>query len=252
MGWNVALSGSNIVVSDAIIDAVSDTAGFPFNTDAFGVTGNNISIINSHIMNGDDAIAVHNGAHNILFQNNVIGYQTHGMSIGSLGGNPSTFENVSNIRFDNITVKGGLYAARFKSWKGGQGLVHDITWSNIRVENVTFPIFVTQMYENQATGKTTRRDDQSVQMRDFTWKNFSGTINTLAPGDGSCVKPCWYNEGLPNLKHTEAVIIGCNSVDSCRGFALSGISLRPQTAAAATMICVNAKKELNPRLGVQC
>src|SRR6202012_4394020 len=104
------------------------------------------------------------------------------------GANPNSAAEVSNILFRNITVKGGLYAARFKSWKGGKGLVSNVTWSDIRVENVTFPIFVTQTYQNQAAGKQQRTGGQAVVMKNFTWEKFSGTINSLSPGDGSCVK----------------------------------------------------------------
>ncbi|KAF2668598.1 putative exopolygalacturonase C [Microthyrium microscopicum] len=253
MGWNVGISGDNNLITDAIIDAVSSTSAFPFNTDAFGVGARNVTIKNSYILNGDDALAIQNGAHDILFENNTIGYQTHGMSVGSLGGDPNSPADVSNIMFKNITVKGGLYAARFKSWKGGKGLVQNVTWSNIRLENVTFPIFVTQTYQNQALGQQSRPSGQAVRMKDFTWSNFSGTINTQNPGDGSCVKPCWYNDGLPTLRHTEAVILGCDSATSCQNFVLKNINLEPAGGNAhTTQICMNAKSDLNPRLGIGC
>jgi hypothetical protein len=104
IGWNVQLTGSNITVSDTIIDAYSTSGSFPFNTDGFDVTATNVKITNSVIFNGDDAIAVQSGSHNVLFQGGTIGYQTHGMSIGSLGQDQTQFANVSNIHFDDITV----------------------------------------------------------------------------------------------------------------------------------------------------
>lgn len=131
IAWNVQLTGSHIEVSDTIIDAYSTTGSFPFNTDGFDVTGTDISITNSVIYNGDDAIAVQSGSHNVIFQGGTIGYQSHGMSIGSLGQNQGSFANVSNIVFDNINVVDAVYAARFKSWKGGQGLAKHVTWSNM-------------------------------------------------------------------------------------------------------------------------
>jgi hypothetical protein len=252
IGWNIGISGSNNVVEDVVIDAVSTGRGFPFNTDGIGVSGTNIRIHRAHIMNGDDGIAVQQGARNVEFTDSVIGYQTHGMSIGSLGGNANAAASVSNIRFSNVTVLGGLYAARFKSWKGGRGLVSNVTWENISVENVTFPIFVTQTYQNQALGKQARPSGQSVQMKDFTWRNFSGTINDLKPGDGSCVQPCWYYEGLSGLKHTEAVILGCDSPGSCVNFRLSGINLKPISGGQTTAICMNVQADLNPKLGFGC
>ncbi|KAF2433893.1 putative exopolygalacturonase C [Tothia fuscella] len=253
IGWNVSLKGNNITVSNPVIDAVSNSSSFPFNTDAFGVSGSNIRIFNMSVFNGDDAVAIGPGAHNVFVQGGTIGYQTHGLSIGSLKGSPNSPVNVTNIHFDNITVKDSIYAARFKSWVGGYGLAKNITWSNIRVENVSMPIFVTQTYYNQATSIAQLDGNSSVQMEDFTWTNFTGTINSLNPGDGSCVsEPCWYNTGLADLKHTEAVIIECSSERSCKNFALKGIDMRPQGMDPASVICMKAMAASNPKLGFEC
>jgi len=132
IAWNVQLSGSDIEVSDTFISAYSTTGSFPFNTDGFDVSATDITIKDSVIFNADDAIAVQSGSHNILFQGGTIGYQSHGMSIGSLGQNQASFANVSNILFDDITAINTVYAARFKSWEGGQGLAKNISWTNIR------------------------------------------------------------------------------------------------------------------------
>jgi hypothetical protein len=89
-------------------------------------------------------------------------------------------------------------------------------------------------------------------MKDFTWRNIKGTINDLNPGDGSCVKPCWYYDGLPTLKHTEAVILGCDSPTSCVDFRMSGVDLKPIGKARSELICMNVAPTLNPRLGFEC
>lgn len=261
IAWGVQLIGSHITVTDTIVDAYSTTSGFPFNTDAFDVTGTDIKILNSVIFNGDDAVAIQSGAHDILFEGGTIGYQSHGMSIGSLGQNQGSFANVSNIKFNDVTVINAVYAARFKSWIGGQGLARNVTWSNIRTYNVTFPIFVTQTYFNQGsnqtqleTGATSGRPNNStVQMRDFTWENFTGSINTFQPGDRSCVtNPCWYDAGLPNLQHTEAIIIECNTNSSCQNLATKNIQLLPQNEQPGTVICLNVTAGRNPLLGFEC
>lgn len=93
--------------------------------------------------------------------------------------------NVSDIHFDDITVVNGVYASRFKSWIGGQGLAQNITWSNIRVYNVTFPIFVTQTYINQGGSQTQLEDgsvvdrpnNSTVNMHNFAWTNFTGACH---------------------------------------------------------------------------
>lgn len=123
IAWNVNLQGSNIMVTDTIIDAYSTTGSFPFNTDGFDVgvssrttslsvsisnifQGTNITFYNSVIYNGDDAIAIGSGASNVLFQKATIGYQTHGMSIGSLGSSQTAVASVSNIK---VRLPGVLY-----------------------------------------------------------------------------------------------------------------------------------------------
>ncbi|KUI72239.1 Exopolygalacturonase C [Cytospora mali] len=253
IAWNVNLKGTNITVSDTIIEATSSTESFPFNTDGFDVGGTDITILNSVIYNGDDAIAVGSGSHNILFSGGTVGYQTHGMSIGSLGKDSTSFANVTDVRFEDITVVNGVYAARFKSWLGGNGLVKNVSWSNIRLYNVTFPIYVTQTYSDQASTSSGAASNQSVNMVDFTWENFTGTINSFNPGDGSCVTdPCWYNVGLPNLKHTESIIVECATTTSCQNFAFKNIEVFPQTLEPPTMICIDATESLNPDLGTYC
>lgn len=67
-----------------------------------------------------------------------------------------------------------------------QGLAENIAWTNIRTHNVSFPIFITQTYGDQGKENTERPNDSSVVMRSFKWENWSGSINSYNPGDGSC------------------------------------------------------------------
>lgn len=120
VGWNVAVKGAHITISHAVVDAVSETGSFPFNTDGFGIAATDVKVQDAVIYNGDDAIAITDGASNVEVSRSTIGYQTHGLSIGSLGSDASKVVSVSNIRFNDIVVAGGLYAARLKSWAGGQ------------------------------------------------------------------------------------------------------------------------------------
>lgn len=79
IAWNVKVSGKDIDISDSIIDAVSDKwESFPFNTDGFDVGASNVRIRNLVAYNGDDAVAVNDGAHDLYVSDSTIGYQTHG------------------------------------------------------------------------------------------------------------------------------------------------------------------------------
>ncbi|RXG41513.1 hypothetical protein VDGE_09366 [Verticillium dahliae] len=253
VAWNLAVKGSNIKIANAVVDSVSEDWSFPFNTDGVGIGATDVHVTDCVIYNGDDAFAISDGAKNVVVERSIIGYQTHGMSIGSLGSDAKKFYTVSNIRFDDITVAGGLYAARFKSWVGGQGLVKDVSWSNIRLHNVTFPIFITQTYSDQGKASANRPNNSSVQMRNFKWDSWAGSINSYNPGDGSCASnPCWYNVGLPNLKHNEAIIVECNEDDSCQGFEFDNMRIYPQDMTAPSVICMKATAALNPNLGIDC
>jgi hypothetical protein len=216
-------------------------------------------ITDSVIYNGDDAIAVQSGSHNVVFERDTIGYQSHGMSIGSLGEEQSEYANVSNIHFEDVTVVDAVYASRFKSWTGGQGIAKNLTWKNIRVYNVTFPIFVTQSYSNQGSsqtqlgsGVTGRANNVSVMMEDFVWSDFTGSVNTWRPGDGSCVSdPCWYDDGLPTLKHTEAVVIECNTESSCNNFKIHNIQIIPQNMEPPTVVLHQCDSPAEPTTGLR-
>lgn len=68
VAWNVKVLGSDIDIEDCIVDAVSDKwESFPFNTDAFGIAAKNVRIKNLVAYNGDDAVAINNGAENVCF-----------------------------------------------------------------------------------------------------------------------------------------------------------------------------------------
>ncbi|RDL37742.1 putative exopolygalacturonase [Venustampulla echinocandica] len=251
---NVRLIGSNIAVTDAIIDARSNSSKFPFNTFGFAVSGANISLTNSVIFNGDYAIAIQPDSHNINFDGATIGFASRGMTIGPIGEDPNVFASISNIRFNDVTLIDSLYAANIRTWAGGQGLIKDVSWSNIRNFNVTFPIFVTQAYSNpngkQHSGKQSTSD---VLLEGVSFKEFSGTINTFHPGDGSCVTdPCWYNVGWPGLTHTEYVIFNCSTELSCRNITTANIWVYPENGETSKIICVNLKRNLNPTLGFPC
>jgi hypothetical protein len=63
----------------------------------------------------------------------------------------------------------------------------NITRSNIRIHNVTFPVFITQTYIDQGSaGTADRPNNSSVELRNFTFANITGDINSDNPGDGSC------------------------------------------------------------------
>lgn len=194
IAWTFALSGNNYQVYNNWIDASYDLNTpnvFPFNTDGYDVGGYNYTFHDNHVFNGDDCVAVNNGAHNIYITN-MICEGGHGISL-------SGTNNINNVTFNNITSHNSLYATRFKSSLNSTGNVSNVHWQNIYILNATFPIFATSVYFDQNThrgevpGGPYPPGTTATEIANFTWTNVSGTINDMYPGDGSCVTdPCWY------------------------------------------------------------
>lgn len=195
IAWNFAVSSSNnLHAYGNYIDARQRSGGgFPFNTDGFAAGGKNLLIENNVIMNGDDCLTVGSGGQNVVFRNAYC-YGGHGLSIGSLGKGGSV-ASVHDILIENVIMDNELYGARFKSWTGGAGIAQNITWRKIIVQNVPFPIYVTQNYWDQGIGPKPDPGNvtSNTHVDGFTFENFSGTLRDTPYVEGSCVSdPCWY------------------------------------------------------------
>ncbi|CAK5265960.1 unnamed protein product [Mycena citricolor] len=236
IGWNFATSGvNNVHIFNNTIIARSSTSSFPFNTDGFSAGGSNILLEKNHIVNGDDCLTVTSGATNITWRNSYC-EGGHGLSIGSLGKGGAKAQ-VDNVYIENTVMVNSLYAARFKSWTGGNGLARNITWKNITFQNVPFPIYVTQNYWDQGSGS--RPNGTSVtntHIQDFLFDGFSGTIQDT-PGyiEGSCVtNPCWY------------------AVTNATGREVIDFDLYPGTATNVLTKSISAKTVTGRPVAVMC
>ncbi|OJA14438.1 hypothetical protein AZE42_08178 [Rhizopogon vesiculosus] len=192
VAWNFATSKSdNVHIFNNIILASSDSSSFPFNTDGFSAGGTNMLFENNHVVNGDDCLTVASGTKNITWTS---GYceGSHGLSVGSLG-EGGNVASVEDVLFENTNRT--LYAARFKSWTGGNGAAVNITWTGIKFIDVMFPIYVTQNYWDQSDGpRPTSSSTDETHIENFLFEDFTGVINDT-PGyvEGSCITdPCWY------------------------------------------------------------
>jgi len=173
--------------------AISDSGSFPFNTDGFLTTGHDILLEQNHVVNGDDCLTVRSSATNIHFRDSYC-EGGHGLSIGSLGASGSV-ANVQNILIENVVMVNCLFAARYKSWTGGNGLAKNMTWRDITFVDVVFPIYVTQNYWDQGLGpRPNSSTTNNTHIQDILFENFKGTIYDK-PGyvEKSCVSdPCWF------------------------------------------------------------
>jgi hypothetical protein len=138
--FHIAISGSksaNSTVQGVTISALSSSP----NTDACDVDGTNILVQNCNISEGDDDFTCGGGTSDVLVTNNTYG-SGHGISIGSY----TDSGGVSNITVVNCTMNGTVNGIRIKSDDGRGGLVQNISYYNISMTNVDFPIQVYAYY----------------------------------------------------------------------------------------------------------
>jgi polygalacturonase len=136
----------------------------------------NITIANSWIDNGDDNIAIKTGITHMSVLNNHF-YDGHGMSIGS-----ETFTGDSFLLVDGLTEENTTSGIRIKSNAARGGLVHDLTYENICMKNVSIPIAISPFYNNGTTEGFVDPGvlgDRIPEYKAITLRN----IVSLAPGD---------------------------------------------------------------------
>ncbi len=142
--FHIAISGrsSDVTVRGVIIraPASTDPENPSHNTDACDVSGKNILVQDCDVSVGDDNFTCGGGTSDVLITNCVYGYG-HGVSIGS-----PTSGGVSNLTVVNCTFNNTEAGIRIKSDRGRGGYLHDLSYSNLRMTNVGFPILVYATY----------------------------------------------------------------------------------------------------------
>ncbi|HEX4350943.1 MAG TPA: glycosyl hydrolase family 28 protein [Verrucomicrobiae bacterium] len=147
--FHLSFSGSkgNITVQGVTIQSPPSEANPPAkNTDACDVSGTNILVQNCNISVGDDDFTCGGSTSGVLITNNIYG-NGHGISIGSDTDNGG----VSNITVINCTMNGPDNGIRIKSDNDRGGLVQNISYYNIGMTNVHFPIQIIGYYNQYST-----------------------------------------------------------------------------------------------------
>ena len=181
--FHIAISGraGNTTVQGVTIRAPSSSANPPsHNTDACDVSGTNILVRDCNISVGDDDFTCGGGTSDVLLTNNTYG-EGHGISIGSF-----TARGVSNITVINCTISGADTGIRIKSDDDRGGLVQNITYCNIGITNVRFPIQIYGYYREVGTPSDISPEDASAEevagvsgdtpvYRNITFSNITAT-----------------------------------------------------------------------------
>ena len=142
--FHIAISGhsQDVTVRGVTIRATpsTDLENPGHNTDACDVSGHNVLIQDCDVSVGDDNFTCGGGTSDVLITNCTYGYG-HGVSIGS-----PTSGGVSNITVINCTFNNTEAGIRIKTDRDRGGYVHNLSYLNLRMTNVNFPILVYETY----------------------------------------------------------------------------------------------------------
>jgi polygalacturonase len=125
------------------------------NTDALNLSGvKNVRISRCHISTGDDNIVFLTSGRsadgspkveNVVVSDCTLGFG-HGLSIGSY-----TSGGLRNLRFENISFEKTTSGIRIKSDRDRGGVVEDLSYANITMKHVKYPIYLTSYYPKVPT-----------------------------------------------------------------------------------------------------
>jgi polygalacturonase len=162
------------------------------NTDALNVSGKNYLITNCKINTGDDNIVLVGHGGNEPTENfNITGCSLgvgHGLSIGS-----HTAGGVRNVRVESISFEGTTSGIRTKAGRDRGGLVENLSYKNITMKDVKYPIFISSYYPKEPKNPT---DDSPRAIGPLTpiWRNIKIENATITDAKESVI--IW---GVPEL-----------------------------------------------------
>nr|ADU33280.2 endopolygalacturonase [Chrysomela tremula] len=196
----LTLSGWNIDVS------AGDKNNLGHNTDGFDInTTDGLVIEDAIVKNQDDCIAVNQGT-NFVFSN-LECYGGHGLSL-SVGTSHDILKNtVRNVTFTNSVVAKSRNGIHIKTHtNSGQGIIEDITYSNIRMTDIwKYAVNIEQDYKQ---GKPTGHPTDNIPIKGLTLKQVSGTLTGdesvpvyIICADGACSNFNWSGVSFTGAAH---------------------------------------------------
>ncbi|KAK3906561.1 putative galacturan 1,4-alpha-galacturonidase A [Staphylotrichum tortipilum] len=218
--WHTFIAHSqNVTMTNLDMNTFSTSGQSSVNTDGTNTwNSKDITISNWTVKCGDDCIAVKGNSSNVHISN-VVCRESGAMTVGSVGSNSNQPDYVENVVFENITAIHSSNAAWIKTYPG-RGYVRNITFRNIRFEDVNQPIYVTScIYSYQNC------DSSRLAITDVRWENITGTS-----------------------RYNVAAGIHCSSAAPCDGFHFSGIDIKPKNGGTAKVLCSNIKNQASSGL----
>jgi len=172
LGQSGSSRGSNGTISYVTISSPSTSP----NTDAIDTWyWNDIDIHHCNLSEGDDNVAMNSYSKNIKISNCTLG-TGHGISVGSYT------TDVQNVSVDSCTFSGTTNGIRLKSNNTRGGNDSTFVYSNITMNNVKYPFYITSWYDSepypasaQVAGTVTAA---TPQWKNIIFKNITVTNST--------------------------------------------------------------------------
>ena len=212
---HIAFNGT---CNDVTIQGITiNTSSSSPNTDGIDLSATNCLIENCSISDGDDNIAVGGSSPmgNILVANCAFG-NGHGMSVGSITSGGLNYMTVSNCTF-NGTVAG----IRLKSYRGAGGLVQNLTYCDLTMTNVQYPINISSYYPDSSRPDPVSSDSgQAVTGTTPFWQNITiSNLTAVGASGGGTYGDYFSIWGLPEAPVANVNLIGVK-ISSQIGFGI--------------------------------
>ncbi|TEY77323.1 hypothetical protein BOTCAL_0056g00320 [Botryotinia calthae] len=184
------LTVSGLTLDNTAGDAPNSLSGgdpAAHNSDGFDISSSDsVTLKDIVVKNQDDCVAVTSGSNILVTGMTCSG--GHGLSIGSVGGKSNN--TVSGVTFSDSTVTDSQNGCRIKSNSGTTGTIENVTYSNIKLSNISdYGIDVQQDYLN---GGPTGEPTNGVTISGITFSSVTGTATDdaynyyILCGSGSC------------------------------------------------------------------
>ncbi|KAH8152524.1 uncharacterized protein LAJ45_03364 [Morchella importuna] len=173
---NFLITSKDIFYNNVLIEAQSTNANLPKNTDgwdSYNVDG--LTVTNARVNIGDDCFSPKPNTTNIFVQN-LWCNGTHGVSMGSIGQYSGVMDIIENVYIENVTMHNSQNGARLKAWAGestGYGRMNNITYKDFVMDNVDYPLILTQCYFNINSTECAKYPSE-VNISNVTFINFTG------------------------------------------------------------------------------
>ncbi|KAL7266456.1 hypothetical protein RUND412_010998 [Rhizina undulata] len=247
--WNNFLITSNdITYKNVLIEAKSSSVNLPKNTDGWdSYNVNGLTVLDARVNVGDDCFSPKPNTTNV-FVKNLWCNGTHGVSMGSIGQYAGVQDIIENVYIENVTMLNAQNGARLKAWAGenrGYGRINNVTYKDFYVENVDYPLVLTQCYFNINSTECAAHPSE-VNISNITFLNFWGQ-SSGERGRRVVELTCSPNAVCENVHLGDIDItspIGDSPVYTCDGVSgdtgIACVSSNSTTAVAALEVTIDS------------